>query len=116
MEDKMKGMVPDWAKGLNCGIIVCNKQGVVVYMNDAATAFKQADLTGINIFDCHNPTSVEIINRMLETGGDNMYTVEKNGVKKLIYQSAWTENGEVAGLCEIMAVFEGTLPHRVRLG
>jgi hypothetical protein len=31
----------------------------------------------------------------------NVYTIEKNGVKKLIYQSPWYYNGEYAGFVEL---------------
>ena len=44
-------------------------------------------ILGKNLFDCHNPQSQAKIRELLETGGVNAYTIEKNGVKKMIYQS-----------------------------
>ena len=46
--------------------------------------------------------------------GTNSYTIEKNGVHKMIFQSAWKENGDVAGLCEISMIIPAELPHYVR--
>ncbi len=31
-----KSIVPDWAGGLDCSIIVCDSDGVIIYMNDRA--------------------------------------------------------------------------------
>ena len=51
---------------------------------------------------------------LLATGGSNAYTIQKNGVKKMIYQTAWKENGEVAGLVEISMIIPEEMPHYVR--
>ena len=84
-------MIPDWAKGLNCSITVCDKDGIIVYMNDRAVEQykKHGNLVGKNLFDCHNEHA-------------------------MIFQSAWTENGAVAGLCEISMLIPEDLPHYVR--
>lgn len=104
----------NWAKELNCGITVCDASGVVIFMNDKAVAQKHGDLVGKNIYDCHNPNSCRIIRELLAAGGQHLYTIEKNGVKKLIYQSAWKIGGEVAGLVEVMAEYSDEIPHFVR--
>lgn len=118
MTEKYTGyiMIPDWAKELNCSITVCDRDGVIVYMNDRAVRQyeKRGNLIGKNLFDCHNDRSKAIINGLLESGGTNCYTIEKHGVHKMIFQSAWKENGEVAGLCEISMVIPEELPHYVR--
>ncbi|MEE0428894.1 MAG: PAS sensor protein [Bacteroidales bacterium] len=109
-------MIPDWAKELNCSITVCDKDGVIVYQNDRAVEQyrKRGDLIGRNLFDCHNEKSAAIIRNLLATGGTNSYTIEKNGVHKMIFQSAWKENGFVAGLCEISMIIPAELPHHIR--
>ena len=63
---------------------------------------------------CHNDRSKEIIRTLLETGGSNAYTIEKNGLRKMIYQTAWKENGQVAGLVEISMIIPTNMPHYVR--
>ncbi|CDC65643.1 putative uncharacterized protein [Bacteroides sp. CAG:770] len=109
-------MIPDWAKELNCSITVCDKDGIIVYMNDRAIEQykKRGNLIGMNLFDCHNEHAMGIIRKLLETGGTNSYTIEKNGAHKMIFQSAWKENGVVAGLCEISMIIPEDLPHYVR--
>jgi hypothetical protein len=61
-----------------------------------------------------NEKSAAIIRNLLATGGTNSYTIEKNGVHKMIFQSAWKENGFVAGLCEISMIIPAELPHHIR--
>ena len=29
-------MIADWAKEMNCAVTVCDKEGVIIYMNDKA--------------------------------------------------------------------------------
>lgn len=109
-------MVPDWAKEMNCAVTVCDKEGIIIYMNDKArdTFAKHGDLIGKSLIPCHNDNSRAIIAKLLETGGTNAYTIQKNGLKKMIYQTAWKENGEVAGLVEISMVVPEELPHYIR--
>ena len=38
---------------------------------------------------CHNERSKGIIARILEKGDTNAYTIEKKGIRKMIYQTAW---------------------------
>ena len=101
---------------MNCAVIVCDKDGVILYMNDKAkeTFAKHGDLIGKSLIPCHNDRSRAIIADLLATGGSNAYTIQKNGQKKMIYQSAWRENGEVAGLVEISMVIPEEMPHYVR--
>lgn len=109
-------MIPDWAKEMNCAVTVCDKEGVILYMNDKAkeTFSKHGDLVGKNLIPCHNENSRAIIARLMETGGTNSYTIRKNGLKKMIYQTAWKENGKVAGLVEISMVIPEEMPHYIR--
>lgn len=109
-------MIPEWAKEMNCAVTVCDKEGVVLYMNDKAkeTFAKHGDLVGKCLIPCHNENSRMIIAKLLETGGTNAYTISKNGLKKMIYQTAWKENGAVAGLVEISMVIPEEMPHYIR--
>ena len=72
-------------------------------------------MVGKNLFPCHNPHSQAIIRRLLEEGATNAYTIEKKGVKKVIYQSAWRkEDGTVGGLVEFSMIVPFEMPHHVR--
>ena len=109
-------MIPDWAKEMNCAVTVCDNDGIVLYMNDKAkeTFARHGDMIGKSLIPCHNERSRAIIADLLASGGSNSYTIEKNGVRKMIYQTAWKENGKVAGLVEISMVIPEDMPHYVR--
>lgn len=112
----MKDFIPDWAKELNCAVTVCDTQGIVIYMNDKSkeTFNSAGELIGKSLIPCHNENSRKIIAHLLETGGTNVYTIDKNGVKKMIYQTAWKQDGKVAGLVELSIVLPPDMPHYVR--
>lgn len=109
-------MIPEWAKEMNCAVTVCNNDGIILYMNDKAkeTFARHGDLIGKSLIPCHNERSRAIIADLLASGGSNSYTIEKNGVRKMIYQTAWKEDGKVAGLVEISMVIPEDMPHYVR--
>ena len=50
----------------------------------------------------------------MEEHATNAYTIEKNGVKKLIYQTPWYENGEFMGLVEFSLEIPFEMPHYIR--
>lgn len=110
--------VPDWAKGLNCAITVCNRDGIILYMNEKSQrTFEKwggKDLIGKSLFDCHNPRSVETIHRLMNNNESNTYTIDKNGIKKLIYQTPWHQDGEVAGMVEFSIELPAEMPHFAR--
>lgn len=109
-------IIPDWAKEMNCAVTVCNTEGIILYMNDKAKATfaKHGDLIGKNLMGCHNDRSKDIIRDLLETGGSNAYTIEKEGLRKMIYQTSWRVDGKVAGLVEISMVIPSDMPHYIR--
>ena len=82
-------------------------------MNDASKAVF-GDKVGQSMLPCHQPRSQEIIRQLLEEGGTHAYTIQKGEVRKLIYQTPWYENGEVAGLVELSLVLPEEMPHYVR--
>ncbi len=114
-----KELLPDWAYGMNCAVTVCDADCRIIYMNERSretfAARGGADLIGHNLMEYHNDRSREIIRRLLEEGGTNAYTIEKKGLRKMIYQTAWRQpNGTVGGLLEISIILPDTLPHYIR--
>jgi len=57
---------------------------------------------------------VRIIEHILETGDPNVYTIEKQGVHKLIYQALWCHNDVIAGMVELSIEIPAKMPHYVR--
>ena len=105
-----------WSEEMNCAVTVCDTEGTILYMNEKAkqTFARHGDLIGKNMFACHSPASQEKIRELLATGGTNAYTIEKEGMHKVIYQTAWRENGVVRGLVELSMVVPAEIPHYVR--
>ena len=106
----------EWAKEMKCAVTVCDTNGIILYMNDKSkkTFAKHGDMIGKCLFGCHNPKSLAKIHEMLENGTCNSYTISKEGVKKMIYQTPWFKDGVVAGMVELSMEIPEEMPHYVR--
>lgn len=109
-------LVPAWAQTLECGITVCDAECNILFINSKAreALSRGKDITGHNMLRCHNERSRMKIEEMLSKGTTNAYTIEKKGIRKLIYQTPWRKNGIIAGLVEISIVLPAEMPHHVR--
>jgi transcriptional regulator with PAS, ATPase and Fis domain len=107
-----------WWNEIDAAVTVCDAQGIILEMNDQAVRTFAADggrsLLGKNFWDCHPELAREKIRRIMETQTTNCYTIEKNGVKKMIYQTPWYEKGVFRGLVEISLVIPSAMSHFVR--
>lgn len=105
-----------WAEEMNCAVTVCDADGIILYMNKKSreTFAKHGNLIGQNLFQCHSPASQEKIRHMLATGESNSYTISKLGQRKMIYQTPWRSNGNIAGMVEISMVIPEEMPHYIR--
>lgn len=99
-------------------VTVCDLEANIVYMNDKSIATFQKNenesMIGKSLFDCHGQHSADKIRFLLETGETNSYTIEKNGLKKMIYQCPWYKDNKIAGLAEISLVIPMEMPHYIR--
>ncbi len=97
-------MTENYISEIPVAITVSDNEGKIVYMNKKSKKvfenYGGGELIGKNIFDYHNQVSQKKINEMLMNKTTNAYTIEKNGIKKMIFQSAWFENNEVKGMIE----------------
>lgn len=93
-----------WVKEFPAAVTVCDPDGIILEMNDKSAKTFARDgglaLVGKNLFDCHPGLSREKLERLMGARRKNTYTIEKNGVKKLIHQCPWFQNGEYAGFIE----------------
>ena len=109
-----------WVREFPGAITVCDREGVILEMNERSVTTFESDggraLVGRNVLDCHPEPARSRLVALLESGQTNAYTIEKNGVKKLIYQAPWFENGKQAGLVELSLEIPFELPHFVRGG
>jgi transcriptional regulator with PAS, ATPase and Fis domain len=107
-----------WVKEFPGAITVCDSDGIILEMNDkAAKTFEKdggANLVGKNLLDCHPQPARGKTERLLAAREKNVYTIEKNGVKKLIFQSPWYQDGRYSGFVEVSLEIPFELPHFVR--
>jgi len=108
----------EWVHEFPGAITVCDRDGTILELNARAAAVFAADggaaLVGRNVLDCHPQPARDQLAAMLARGESNAYTIEKRGVKKLIFQSPWYRSGEYAGFVELSLEVPAELPHFVR--
>jgi transcriptional regulator with PAS, ATPase and Fis domain len=104
----------NWVKSFPAAITVCNEKGTITEMNKESCKVFESDgginLIGSNLLDCHPEPSKTELKELMQEKRINVYTIEKNGKKKLIYQSPVFENGEFKGYVELSL----PLPHELR--
>lgn len=108
----------EWIQEFPAAITVCDEEGIILEMNDKAAKTFEKDggikLVGSNMLDCHPDPARSKVERLLAARQKNVYTIEKNGVKKLIYQSPWYKQGAYAGFVELSLEIPLELPHFIR--
>jgi transcriptional regulator with PAS, ATPase and Fis domain len=107
-----------WIKEFPGAITVCDAEGIILDMNDRAAQNYESDggraLIGTNLLDCHPDKAREKVEAMMASQEANIYSIEKNGIKKLLYQSPWYKDGGYAGVVELALEIPFELPHFVR--
>jgi DUF438 domain-containing protein len=108
----------DWFEQLPCSVTVCDKKYIILYMNDKAALLNSKSggrsLIGSSLMDCHPAEAQEKLKKVMASGRPNVYTTEKKGTKKLVYQCHWKEKGRVGGLVEFIIELPDTIPNFVR--
>ncbi len=112
------GEICNWHDQLNASITVCDRKGIVVYMNKRAIAQFQkyggVNLIGQSLIECHpEPARTKLLEMLLDPL-ENVYTTEKNGVKKIIIQKPWVQEDEFCGVVEISFELPLELPNHIR--
>jgi transcriptional regulator with PAS, ATPase and Fis domain len=107
-----------WSEEFEGAITICDREGIITYMNDASKKVfikdGGGDLVGTNLLDCHPEPSRSKLEKMLKEPSTNTYTIEKAGIKKIIHQSPLYENGVFSGMIEMSFVLPHSLPHFIR--
>ena len=110
--------LPDLTKELPFAITVCDTEAIILYMNDRSISTFQkyggADIIGTSLFLYHHGAAAIKLRELLDTESKNAYTIEKNGIKKIIYQSPWYKDGMFAGLIELSLEIPMEMEHFVR--
>lgn len=104
-----------WAKEFPAAVTVCDTNGTIIEMNSQAAEDFEKDggetLLGKNVLDCHPEPARSRLRDILANQKKNVYTIEKAGLKKLIYQAPWYVEGRYAGLVELSFEIPARIPH-----
>jgi len=108
----------DWIQEFCGAVTVCDEKGIILEMNDkAARTFEKeggTSLIGCSVLDCHPEPARTKLSELLRSQSSNIYTIEKNGIRKLVYQSPWYQGNRFAGLVEIILEIPAEMPYFVR--
>lgn len=104
-----------WVREFPGAFTVCDTEGRIVEMNRRSCETFASDggdkLLGTNVLDCHPEPSRTQLAGMMAERRTNVYTIQKNGKKKLIYQAPWFRDGVYAGFVELSLEIPMDLPH-----
>jgi len=107
-----------WVQEFAGAITVCDPDGIILEMNDKALRTFQeqggAALIGTNMLDCHPEPARTKTRELLDSRRTNVYTIEKRGQKKLIYQAPWYQGGQYRGFIEVSLELPAEMPHFIR--
>jgi transcriptional regulator with PAS, ATPase and Fis domain len=118
IEGRVEMKDESWVKEFSGAVTVTDAEGRIIGMNSKALEVFAKDggaaLLGTNVLDCHPEPSRTKLRGLMEEGKRNVYTIEKNGLKKLIYQAPWAVGGEYRGFVELALEIPFEMPHFVR--
>lgn len=105
----------EWIEDFPVSATICDAEGRIVEMNRKSREVFAADggaaLLGMNVLDCHPEPSRTKLAGMMDERRTNVYTIKKNGRKKLIYQAPWFKDGVYAGFIELALEIPWDMPH-----
>ena len=108
----------EWVEEFKGAVIVTDENGIILEMNERAVKNLEDDggraLLGTNVLDCHPEPSKTKLKEIMAERRTNVYTIEKRGVKKLIFQTPWTRGGRYRGIVELSLEIPFEMPHFVR--
>ena len=109
----------NWTDEFSGAITVCDRSGIVVYMNELSKKIfakdGDSDLIGKSLIDCHPEPARTLLKKMLNEPFSNSYTIEKKGIRKMIHQTPWMENGEFKGVVELSFEIPMEMAHHKRI-
>jgi transcriptional regulator with PAS, ATPase and Fis domain len=104
-----------WVEEFPGAVTVCDTAGRIVEMNGRSREVFAADggakLLGTAVLDCHPEPSRSKLKKIMDERRTNVYTIQKNGKKKLIYQAPWFKDGVYAGFVELSLEIPSDMPH-----
>ena len=104
-----------WYKVFPGAITITDKNGIVIEMNEKSKKLYEKDggyaVLGQNVIACHPPGTREKVHRIYETQSLNIYSIMKDGKKRLVYQAPYFIEGEFSGIVELFLDLPDDMPH-----
>jgi hypothetical protein len=120
MQENHQGAPVDWLEECPVSITVCDTGGIIVQMNQvAAESYRQwggRQLIGTSMLDCHPELALTKLQELMDRQQRNVYTIEKNGIRKMILQTPWYQDGRYSGFVEMSFQIPLEVPHFIREG
>jgi transcriptional regulator with PAS, ATPase and Fis domain len=111
-------MLDKYFNEIPVAVTITDVDGKIVFMNEkSAKVFEKyggKELLNSSVYSCHNPVSEEKIKQMMKDKTTNAYTIEKNEIKKMIFQTPWSENNKVCGMIEFSFEIPFEMLHFIR--
>lgn len=108
----------DYFEEADIAVTICDKEGKILEMNRQSRQVNCPEgietLVGQNILPCHPEPALSLLKEMMAHETKHVYTIEKKGKKKLIYQIPWYSDGAYAGFIELSMVIPFEMPHKLR--
>jgi transcriptional regulator with PAS, ATPase and Fis domain len=108
----------DFFKNIDAGLTISDENGIITYMNEkSAVIFEKYggfELLNKKLSDCHPDSANAVINEMMASGKPNIYSIEKNGKKKIICQYPYQSDSGKSGLIELSIELPDDIKHFVR--
>ena len=108
----------DWVDEFPGGISVCDTEGRMLVINrkEAAALEKLGfkNILGKKFWACHAKKSAGMIREQMSDQKTRVYFTEQNGIRELLIQAPWFEDGKFGGLVEIAVEVEGEIPTIIR--
>jgi len=105
----------DWFKVFPGAITVTDENGAIIEMNDGSAEMFKADggyaIMGRDAITCHPEPTQTKVRKMYESQAPNIYSIQKNGKKQLVYQTPYFIDGKFAGFVEICLHLPEEIPH-----
>ena len=104
-----------WFKHFPGAITVTDENAIIIEMNDAAAEAHKEEggyaLMGQSTIDCHPKSLQEKVRHIYDSQQLNVYSIQKNGKEKLIYQTPYFKDGIFAGVVEMSLPMPDNVPH-----
>ena len=106
--------VSSWMTTFPAEIIVCDREGTILEMNETAIKLYEsaggAALIGRNLYDHHEEPSRSQVRTIINQRGTILYTTTKGGLKKLVCIAPWYQAEDYAGFSLMVLDLPAILP------